>query len=255
MIQTLDRAGRYCDPILLLAIHQFTRKIQADQAIERCAQGLRRLAAGERWARSYLLVLTSLGLFLRGENEASAVAARESLQMKHEVGDLTGMAYCLEMLGMLAAAQPRHARTAWLLGAADTLWERTGERFGGNAAIEGLHQWAEQTARDGLGERRYQRLFREGAGHALGAVVDFATRDADKPAAQPRGELTRREQEIAALVGEGLTNGQIAQRLVISPRTVDTHVSSVYAKLGISSRVQLVAWLAARPGQAPEDSG
>ena len=52
------------------------------------------------------------------------------------------MAYCLETLAMLAVAQGRLARTAWLLGAADTLWERTGKRLGGIAAIEGLHQRA-----------------------------------------------------------------------------------------------------------------
>ena len=43
---------------------------EPDKAIERCAQGLRRLAAGERWARSYLQVITALGLFLRGEAKA-----------------------------------------------------------------------------------------------------------------------------------------------------------------------------------------
>ncbi|MDX6343921.1 MAG: hypothetical protein QOH87_4059, partial [Trebonia sp.] len=46
---------------------------EPDQAIERCAQGLRRLDDGERWARSYLKVITALSLFLRGETEASAV--------------------------------------------------------------------------------------------------------------------------------------------------------------------------------------
>ena len=81
---------------------------QPDLAIERCAQGLRRLDDGERWARSYLLVITALGLFLRGEIAASAAPARESLLLKQEVGDLTGIAYCLEMLAMLAAVQQRY---------------------------------------------------------------------------------------------------------------------------------------------------
>ncbi len=222
---------------------------EPDRAIERCAQGLRRLADGERWARSYLLVLTSFGLFLRGESEASAAAARESLRMKHEVGDLMGMAYCLETLAMLAAAQARHERTAWLLGAADTLWERTGKRLGGNAANEGLHQGAERTARDGLGGKRYERLFRDGTGRETGEVVSRAIKDADKLPPLPRGRLTKREQEIAALVGEGLTNSQVARRLVISTRTVDAHIASIYAKLGISSRAALVTWLAAQPAR------
>jgi predicted ATPase/DNA-binding CsgD family transcriptional regulator len=234
-------------------LHLLSR--EPDLAIERCAQGLRRLDGGERWARSYLLVITALALFLRGETEPSAVAALDSLRMKHEVGDLTGMAYCLETLAMLAAGQGRFARTAWLLGAADTLWERTGKRLGGTAAIEGLHQWAESTARDGLGGKRYERLFRDGAARERGEIVGLATSDTDRLPPASRGHLTRREQEVAALAGDGLTSAQIAERLVISSRTVDTHIASIYAKLGISSRVQLVTWLAARAGGPQKNPG
>jgi predicted ATPase/DNA-binding CsgD family transcriptional regulator len=219
---------------------------RADEAIDRCAQGLRRLDRGERWARSYLQVITALGRYLQGDLKASAAAARESLLLKDEVGDITGIAYCLEMLAILAAAQRRHERAAWLLGAADALWERTGKRFGGTAALEGFHQQSERTARDGLGRKTYESLFREGAGRELSAIVDLATRDTGKLPPESRGPLTKREREIAALVSQGLTNGQIAGRLVLSSRTVDSHVASIYTKLGISSRVQLVTWLGER---------
>ena len=234
-------------------LHLLSR--EPDLAIERCAQGLRRLDGGERWARSYLLVITALGLYLRGETEASAVAAVDSLQMKDEVGDLTGMAYCLEVLAMLAAGQDRFSRTAWLLGAADTLWERTGKRLGGTAAIEGLHQRAENTARAGLGGKRYERLFRDGAVRERGEIVALAIGDADKLPPATRGRLTKREREVAALAGEGLTSSQIAGRLFISSRTVNTHIASIYAKLGISSRVQLLTWLTAGPGGPQKDPG
>ncbi len=214
------------------------------EAIDRCAQGLRRLDRDEHWARSYLQVITALGLFLRGDSEAAAAAARESLRLKDAIGDITGIAYCLEMLAILAAAQGQHAPAAELLGAADPLWERTGERFGGTAAMEALHQQAATTARDELGTTRYDKLFRDGASRELSLTVILAT----SAASDSRDPLTRREQEVAVLVGEGLTNAQIARRLFISPRTVDAHTASIYAKLGISSRAELAAALSQQPG-------
>ena len=59
---------------------------------------------------------------------------------------------------------------------------------------------------------------------------------------RPDGELTGREREVAALLAEGLTNGQLAERLFISPKTAAVHVSNILAKLGLSSRAEIAAW-------------
>jgi DNA-binding CsgD family transcriptional regulator len=56
------------------------------------------------------------------------------------------------------------------------------------------------------------------------------------------GELTAREREVAALVADGLTNGQLADRLFISPKTAAVHVSNILAKLGLSTRAEIAAW-------------
>ncbi|HSS08468.1 MAG TPA: LuxR C-terminal-related transcriptional regulator, partial [Acidimicrobiales bacterium] len=71
--------------------------------------------------------------------------------------------------------------------------------------------------------------------------------------AQPMGDgtLTTREREVATLLSEGLTNGQIAQRLYISTKTVSVHVSNILAKLGMSSRAEVAAW-AVREGLAQQ---
>ncbi len=58
--------------------------------------------------------------------------------------------------------------------------------------------------------------------------------------------LSPREMEVATLVAEGLTNGEIASRLTISPRTADSHVENIRARLGFRSRAQIGAWLEQR---------
>ena len=58
--------------------------------------------------------------------------------------------------------------------------------------------------------------------------------------------LTRREREIAELIGKGATNGEIAKTLSVSPRTVETHVENILAKLRVRSRVEIAVWASKR---------
>jgi non-specific serine/threonine protein kinase len=126
---------------------------QVEEGLARCRSGLGRLGpeSGERWQRSYLLLLEGICLFLLGDLGGSAGAFRTALAMKHEIADTMGMGYALEGTAWLAAAEQRCPRAAWLLGAADTRWQLVGGRLGRNATVEALHARAEQTVRDALG--------------------------------------------------------------------------------------------------------
>jgi DNA-binding NarL/FixJ family response regulator len=73
-------------------------------------------------------------------------------------------------------------------------------------------------------------------------ISEFAARPADVlPAADP-GMLTNREREVVALVAHGLSNDEIAERMVLSPMTAKTHVSRAMTKLGARDRAQLVVF-------------
>ena len=71
-------------------------------------------------------------------------------------------------------------------------------------------------------------------------IASFAGRPGSGRAAHPRlGELTEREREVLALVGQGLNNAEIAERLWVSVRTVEGHLYQAFAKLGVTSRADL----------------
>jgi DNA-binding NarL/FixJ family response regulator len=73
-------------------------------------------------------------------------------------------------------------------------------------------------------------------------VAEFAARAKQPPAALDLGALTEREREVMALVGAGLSNDEIAEKLVVSPATAKTHVSRAMVKLGARDRAQLVVF-------------
>ena len=235
-------------------LHLLTGKL--DEGLARCERGLARYGpdSGELWIRGFLYLLKGLALYLTGEHAASTEAFGRGLVMKHEVGDATGTGYALEGIALLAAAASRHARVAWLLGAAGAIWQVVGGRLCRDPFLEALHEQAERGARDALGEQGFAVLCRRGASAPLDQVVALAVADADDLLG-PVTPLTSREREIAGLVAQGLSNREVALRLVISKRTVDAHIEHIFAKLGVSSRVQLATWLRTGSGSTGSSGG
>jgi DNA-binding NarL/FixJ family response regulator len=153
---------------------------------------------------------------------------------------------------------------AVLHGAGDTLWTLLAAPVLMGPAYAEIRQSAADAARAELGEERFAALLRRAAAMPLAAALAVAKGDAtaveaalasggaadgaaDGADAKP---LTRREKEIAVLVAGGLGNREVAERLFLSRRTVESHVEHIFTKLGLSSRTQLAGWVLEQ-GQTP----
>ena len=103
--------------------------------------------------------------------------------------------------------------------------------------------------RDAMGGSDFDAAWAEGAALSTEEAIAYAQRGRGqrKRPASGWASLTPTERDVVRLVSEGLGNNDIAERLFVSPRTVQTHLTHVYNKLGLSSRVQL-AQEAARHG-------
>jgi non-specific serine/threonine protein kinase len=101
----------------------------------------------------------------------------------------------------------------------------------------------------GIGTDRWGVLAEEGRRLDPAAVVTFAMREqgsaaADRRAGGSGSTLTERELQVAELVAKGMTDREIASKLVISHRTAESHVQHILTKLGFRSRAQIAAWVA-----------
>ena len=123
--------------------------------------------------------------------------------------------------------------------------------------LRGNHADAEESSRSILGDRGFETALRLGAGLTLDEMVTFAVDDTlpeETSYQRSATDLTPREEEVAELVAQGLTNREIAEKLVISLRTAQGHVEHVLAKLGFTSRTQIAAWVVAQSRPPEEDA-
>jgi DNA-binding CsgD family transcriptional regulator len=176
-----------------------------------------------------------------------------SLRLSQATGARIGVARGLEAFAALAIHEHRPELAVQLIAAASALRENAGlpplpgaraERYLaparrlGNAAVARL--WARGLARssDDAVALALEEERPEGESPALSVVETYEV------AAAPPSSLTRREQQIAALIAAGHSNKDIAAELSISPTTAARHVANILAKLGFRSRTQIAAWVA-----------
>ena len=136
------------------------------------------------------------------------------------------------------SGSPREATR--LFGAAHAIRQRIGEvRF---KIYDADYEATVEAARNALGDEDFQSVWSEGAALSSEEAIAYAQRGRGerKCPTSGWGSLTPTERDVVRLVSEGLANKDVATQLFVSPRTVQTHLTHVYTKLGLSSRVQLV---------------
>jgi len=82
-------------------------------------------------------------------------------------------------------------------------------------------------------------------------AIDYALGDEQTERPQASHPLSPREQEVADLIARGLTSKEIAEQLVVSEKTVDTHADHIRQKLGLRSRAEIAIWVTTRATSAP----
>jgi non-specific serine/threonine protein kinase len=188
----------------------------------------------------------------QGEYERATACYQESLTLRQETGEQEGISTALEGLAAVTGMQGQPVRAARLSGAASSLRTLLGAPL---PPID--HRSYEQTVaalRAQLDETIFTAAWAEGQAmpleEALAEAMQVKAREHLPPMTPPapretpstspsRGNpfgLTAREIEVLRLLTQGLTTVQIAEQLMISPRTADAHVRSIYSKLFVTSR-------------------
>ena len=213
-------------------------------------------AAEESYYRSYALWFSGLVAWQRGDASAALQLEREALKVSQPIGDRLLYALCFEALASCHAGEsPKTAAT--LLGAAHTLWDFMGTSLTAMPGLSSFHETCAASLEQALGELAFTDLRGEGlaldtrsaVNYALGEVSQDSTGQKQGADGAPTATtLTKREGEIAELVARGMTNRDIATKLVISPRTAETHVENILIKLGFSNRSQIASWFSSRQG-------
>ena len=248
-----DALGEF-DTLILLTAGAF---FSEDDRIDEFSEGALTLAAshGALSSKAYGYWAVGIARWRARDYAGGSEALRECVRLFQPMHDLTGISFGVQGLSWCAAFASPDERAARLLGASQAIWRTSGAKVDETNAYGGFDKLAQEAVRTALGEALFEQRFAEGAGFSFDQAVAFALADHRAPGAPdtPAGAsttaagdavLTRREGQIADLLAEGLSNKEIAARLVISQRTVETHVDHILGKLSMTSRTQVASWVA-----------
>ncbi|HUR17483.1 MAG TPA: tetratricopeptide repeat protein [Acidimicrobiales bacterium] len=197
-------------------------------------------------AHAQALALEGLSSLARmdGRFDEASTLAHRALELHRDIGDVAGIAAALESVAGLAVEGSRWRGAARLFAAAQGVLEEAGFVRAQRDQERQESDLAE--VRKALGDEEFERAWVEGSSMSREAAVAYAMKGRggrERPTSGWDG-LTPAERQVAALVGEGLTNPEVGKRLFISARTVGHHLAHIYPKLGIRSRAALIKQLA-----------
>ena len=209
-------------------------------------------ASGYAWYHAYSQWGLGMAALLRADHDGAAQLERAALRAMRHMDDPMGVVLCLDALAWAAAAGREAVRAVTLAAAAEAAWAAIPATPA--APLGAYHDAALGLVRKALPGAEYRAALARGSAMSRAEAIAYALGESPRPAVpisgRPAGDrprLTRREQDVAALVARGQSNSQIAATLVISARTVETHVQHIMDKLGCGSRAQIAAWSAAQP--------
>ncbi|WP_081288558.1 LuxR family transcriptional regulator [Mycobacterium asiaticum] len=199
------------------------------------------------WSLAASLITRAYVEIARGEFDAAERGACDALDLTTRLECDLPIPFALDGLAVLATVADNHTLAARLFGAAEAARQRMGlVRL--KILDPGIEPRVAAT-REALADNDFDAAWAEGAALSNQEAVAYALRRRGERTKSTSGwsSLTRAELDVVKLVSEGLANRDVATRLFISPRTVQAHLTHIYTKLGLTSRVQL-AQEAARHG-------
>jgi DNA-binding CsgD family transcriptional regulator len=187
-----------------------------------------------------IALMTRARVSIADENPGSAERdLHQALRCAAEVQAHLVVPDLLECLARVVGGDGNHRDAARFAGAADAIRERTGAvRF---KIYDADHEATVVALRDALDNNDFDAAWAEGANMSTTEAIAYAQRGRGERKRPSNGwaSLTPTELDVVRLVGGGLGNKDIAARLFVSHRTVQTHLTHIYTKLGLTSRLQL----------------
>jgi predicted ATPase/DNA-binding NarL/FixJ family response regulator len=189
---------------------------------------------GDSWDTARGLLLSGLAAIDREAYSEAAPELERSLAIFTQMGDTLAMSSSIVTIARLAAARvgPEHA--VRLLATAERMRATAGADW--PAIQRAAYEHELTSARERLSDEAFADAWAAGSVVAPEkAIAEYRSAAAKSPPSYPAG-LTAREVEVLQLVATGLTDAQVAEDLVVSLRTVHSHLHSIYRKLGVRSR-------------------